>query len=61
MKQDDTKRDIEVRLGGGAVLRVQRIDDDTVRISRPGAWRQDLRRHEAGALAEALDAIATRA
>ena len=61
MKQDDTKRDIEVRLGGGAVLRVQLIDDDTVRISRPGAWQQDLRRHEAWALAEALDAIATRA
>lgn len=60
-KSDGAQRSIDVPLGGSAILRVALRDDDTVRISRPGAWQQDLRRREAWALAEALDAIATTA
>ena len=53
---------IDIPIGNrGAVLRVTLRNDDTVRLSRPGAWQQDLRRREAWALAEALDAIATTA
>ena len=55
---DGPRIDIPIGREGG-FLRITLRDDDTVRISRPGAWQQDLRRREAGALAEALDAIAT--
>ena len=58
---NDPARRIDVHLRRGGVVRVALQDDDTVRMSRPGGWRQDLRRREAWALSEALDAIATAA
>ena len=51
---------IDIPIGReGRFLRVTLRDDDTVRVARPGSCCQDLRRREAWALAEALDAIAT--